>query len=273
MNAICRGRFDGRVAVITGAAQGVGLACARRLGLEGAAVVVADVAEGPAREAVQALGAEGIEALAHIGDLGTAEACAQLMQQAVARFGRVDVVVNNIGGTLWTKPFWCYEPDQIVQEVQRSFWPMLWTAHAAVRVFRAQQAGVLVNIGSNAVEGHYRVPYAACKGAVAALTTSLATETSSLGIRVNCVALGGTIAPERKTPRLARPPSPQEQEWGRQFWKLIEGEDLLGRFATAEEQAAVVAFVASDDAAHLTGEVIHTGRRGRRLSDYLEEMP
>jgi dihydroxycyclohexadiene carboxylate dehydrogenase len=273
MSTVCTGRFSGRVAIVTGAAQGVGLACAERIGREGGRVVVADIAEEPTRDAVRSLAAQGIETLPFIGDLGQPESCNRLMRQAAERFGRVDVLVNNIGGTLLKKPFWCYESEEIAAEVQRSFWPMLWTAHAAIRVFRSQESGVLVNIGSNAVGGHYRVPYSACKGAVEALTTSLAAETSCFGIRVNCVALGGTTAPERKTPRLTRPLSEQEQKWEQQFMKLIEGEDLLGRFATAEEQAAVVAFLASDDAAHVTGEVIRTGRRGRRLSDYLEEMP
>lgn len=273
MSPVCAGRFTERVVIVTGAAKGVGLACAERIGREGGRVVLADVAEEPTRDAVRSLAALGIETLPFIGDLGQSDSCDRLMREATNRFGRVDVVVNNIGGTLLKKPFWCYEPQEVEAEVLRSFWPMLWTAHAAIRLFRSQESGVLVNIGSNAVDGHYRVPYSACKGAVEALTTSLAAETSCFGIRVNCVALGGTTAPERKTPRLTRALSEQEQKWEQQFLKLIDGEDLLGRFATAEEQAAVVAFLASDDAAHVTGEIIHTGRRGRRLSDYLEEMP
>lgn len=259
--------------MVTGAAQGVGYACAERIGGEGGAVVLVDIAAGPLEEAVASLSVQGIAALACCHDLAEPAGADAAVKATVERFGRLDVVVNNVGGTIWKKPFWHYQPDEIVQEVQRSFWPMLWTAHAAIRRFRSQQSGVLVNIGSNAVDGHYRVPYSACKGAVAALTTSLATETSSLGIRVNCVALGGTQAPERKTPRLTRALTAQEQQWEREFLKVLDGEDLLGRFATAEEQAAVVAFLASDDAAHLTGEIINTGRRGRRLSDFLEEMP
>lgn len=266
-------RFAGRVALVTGAAQGVGHACAERIGREGSVVVLVDVATDPLQEAVAVLAAQGIEALACREDLAEAAGADRAVKTTVERFGRLDVVVNNVGGTIWKKPFWHYQHDEIVQEVQRSFWPMLWTAHAAIRQFRAQQSGVLVNIGSNAVDGHYRVPYSVCKGAVAALTTALATETSSLGIRVNCVALGGTQAPERKTPRLARALTAQEQQWEREFLKLIEDEDLMGRFSTAEEQAAVVAFLASNDASHITGEVINTGRRGRRLADFLEEMP
>lgn len=265
-------RFSGRVAVVTGAAQGVGYACARRIGMEGGRILIAELAEGPAQEAVKMLRDEGIDARAAFADLAQSAAADDVMAGARREFGRLDVVVNNVGGTIWKKPFWHYSPDEIRQEVDRSFWPMLWTAHAAVRAMR-DTGGAIVNIGSNAVDGVYRVPYSACKGAVAALTTALAAETVDLNIRVNCVALGGTLAPERKTPRLARALTPQEQEWETQFMSLIEGEDLMGRFASAEEQAAVVAFLASDDASHLTGEIINTGRRGRRLSDYLEKLP
>jgi dihydroxycyclohexadiene carboxylate dehydrogenase len=265
-------RFSGRVAVVTGAAQGIGYACAERIGQEGGCILVADIAEGPARAAVEMLRSQGIEARAICADMAQPVAAEAVMARASQEFGRLDVVVNNVGGTIWKKPFWHYSDDEIRQEVERSFWPMMWTAHAAVRAMR-ERGGSIVNIGSNAVDGVYRVPYSACKGAVAALTTALASETAHLGIRVNCVALGGTTAPERKTPRLARELNAQEQEWERQFLKLIEGEDLMGRFARAEEQAAVVAFLASDDASHLTGEIINTGRRGRRLSDHLEQMP
>lgn len=272
MNAIA-GRFSGKAVVVTGGAQGVGLACAQRMGQEGARIVLADMAVEPLRQAVTQLTAGGIEAVGHAGDLSDPDQAQAMLDRGRQAFGRIDAVINNVGGTIWKKPFWHYQADEIVREIERSFWPMLWTAHAAVRAFREQGSGVLVNIGSNAVDGHYRVPYSACKGAVVALTTSLAVETASLGVRVNCVALGGTEAPERKTPRLERALNDREQAWEEQFWKLLEGEDLLGRFATVAEQAAVVAFLASDDASHITGEVINTGRRGRRFSDYLEELP
>jgi dihydroxycyclohexadiene carboxylate dehydrogenase len=215
----------------------------------------------------------GVEAMYVSTDLSEAAGAERVMTEARRHFGAVHVVVNNVGGTIWKKPFWHYQVDEIRQEVERSFWPMLWTAHAAVRLMRQRGGGAIVNIGSNAVDGVYRVPYSACKGAVAALTTALAAETADFGIRVNCVALGGTAAPERKTPRLARALNSEEQEWERQFMTLIGGEDLMGRFATAEEQAAVIAFLASNDASHITGEIINTGRRGRRMADYLETLP
>ncbi len=265
-------RFAGQVAVITGAAQGIGLACARRLGREGARVVIGDIAAGPAAEAVETLAAAGIEARAAVEDVSGLAGAERLMAAAVAAFGTIDVLVNNVGGTIWTKPFWHYTEDEMRQEVQRSLWPTLVCARAAIPVMQPR-GGAIVNIGSNAVDGVYRVPYSACKGAVAALTTALAVELADFGIRVNCVAPGGTEAPPRKTARAPRPATAEEQEWERQFRAMIVGEDLLGRFATADEQAAVVAFLASADAGHITGEIVNTGRRGRSIGHQLGFVP
>ena len=265
-------RFAGQVAVVTGAAQGIGFAAAQRLGREGARIVVADAAAEPAREAVQSLANAGIEAVSALADVSTAEGANAVMAAAVHAFGSIEVLVNNVGGTVWKKPFWHYSAAQISTEIDRSLWPTLWCSHAVIPHLRAR-GGAIVNVGSNAVDGPYRVPYAACKGAVAAMTSALAIELADFNIRVNCVAPGGTTAPERKTPRNPHPLDDDEREWERQFLQLIDGEDLLGRFSTADEQAAVIAFLASSDAAHITGEVIHTGRRGNRLSKSLGFVP
>jgi len=266
------GRFSGKVAVVTGAAQGIGFATASRLGREGARIVVADNAADAAQEAVQALAAMGVTAIAAVTDLSSCAGAEAAMSAAAQAFGAIHVLVNNVGGTIWKKPFWHYAEAEIRLEIDRTFWPSLWSARAVIPHMR-DSGGAIVNLGSNAVDGAYRVPYSASKGAVVALTTALAVELADFNIRVNCVSPGGTEAPARKTPRNPNALSPQEQEWERQFMKLIENEDLLGRFSTAEEQAAVIAFLASDDAGHVTGEVINTGRRGRRVSRTLGFVP
>ncbi len=266
------GRFLGKTAVVTGAAQGIGFATAARLGREGARVVVADHAPEPTHQAVQALADMGVTAIPAIADLSTSAGADAVMAAARQAFGVIHVLVNNVGGTIWKKPFWHYTEAEIRLEVERTLWPSLWCAHAVIPHMR-DSGGAIVNLGSNAVDGPYRVPYSACKGAVAALTTALAVELADFRIRVNCVAPGGTAAPPRKTPRNPNALSPQEQEWERQFMQLIEDEDLLGRFSTVEEQAAVIAFLASDDAGHVTGEVINTGRRGSRIAQTLGYVP
>lgn len=268
------GRFAGKVAVITGAAQGIGLSTAFRLGREGASVVVADIAAGPANDAVAALTAASINAVAAVGDLGTLSGAEAAMAIATTHFGRLDVLVNNVGGTIWAKPFWHYSQEEIQAEVDRSFWPVMWCSRAAIEPMRESGGGAIVNIGSNAAAGGiYRIPYSACKGAVVALTECLAVELAPLGIRVNCVSPGGTAAPDRKTPRESRPFSERELGWWGEFVKLVQNEELIAERASTDDQAAVIAFLASCDAKHVTGEIIETGRRGVRIAEVLGYVP
>ncbi len=272
--AAATGRFVGKVAVVTGAAQGIGLATALRLGEEGAAVVVADIAAGPAQEAVAQLAARGIRAAAAVGDLGSLAGATAAMAVATDTFGRLDVLVNNVGGTIWAKPFWHYSEQEIESEVTRSFWPVMWCSRAAIEPMRASGGGAIVNIGSNAAAGGvYRIPYSACKGAVVALTECLAVELAPLGIRVNCLSPGGTAAPERKTPRESRPFTEQELVWWGEFVKLVGNEELIADRATTADQAGVIAFLASSEAGHVTGEIIETGRRGIRIAEVLGYVP
>lgn len=268
------GRFAGKVAVVTGAAQGIGFEAAMRIGREGGSVVVADIAADPAREAVAALQAEGIRCAAAIGNLGTMAGAVAAMAVAIDEFGRLDVLINNVGGTIWAKPFWHYSEEEIAAEVERSFWPVMWCSRAAIEPMRKTGGGAIVNIGSNAAAGGiYRIPYSACKGAVVALTECLAVELAPLNIRVNCMSPGGTLAPERKTPRESRPFNEEERKWWGEFVKLVQNEELIADRATAEDQAAVIAFLASSEAGHITGEIVETGRRGVRIAEVLGYVP
>jgi len=267
-------RFDGKVAVVTGAAQGIGFETAKRLGQEGARIVVADAAREPTEEAVRLLEQIGIESVAAVADLSSLNNAEIAMLKAKVAFGGLDILVNNVGGAIRMKPFWYFSEDEMRSEVERSLWPTLFCCRAAIPHFKQRGGGVIVNIGSNAAtDGVYRIPYSACKGAIVSLTKSLAVEVASLNIRVNCVSPGGTIAPERKTPRNTTQPDKQEEEWFTQFAELVKGEELLTNYATAEEQASVIAFLASGEAGHITGEVVETGRRGLRIADVLGFIP
>lgn len=262
----CR-RFESKVAVVTGAAQGIGFATALRLGLEGASVVVVDRAEGPASDAVAALKARNIPAVSACADLGNYEGAERAMESAVAEFGGIDVLVNNVGGTVWKKPFWFYTEEEIQLEVERSFWPPLWCCRAAVPIMIQQKrGGSIINVGSNATEGIFRIPYSASKGGVAALSTALAIELADFDIRVNCVSPGATEVRDRKTERAPSALTEQDERWTAAFYNYIKAESLLGRSATVDEQAAVIAFLASGDASYVTGEVIDTGKRGMSIS-------
>lgn len=268
----CR-RYVGKIAVITGSAQGIGFACAQRLGREGAAVLVVDKAEGPAQEAVAALRREEIEAAAVAADLSVYSGAVAAMRAAHATFGHIDVLVNNVGGTIWKKPFWFYTEEEIQKEVERSFWPPLWCCRAAIPYMIERRQGCIVNIGSGATESIYRIPYSASKGGVVALTTSLAVELADFGIRVNCLSPGGTEIKDRKTQRTSRPLTSDEQQWEREFFDYVRAERLIESFANPDDQAAVVAFLGSDEAAYLTGEIIDTGRQGMSISKGTAPMP
>lgn len=258
-------RFVDKVALVTGAGQGIGLATAWRLAGEGARVVLADKSAAPTHEAAEHMRAKGLEVAVAIADLATYAGAQSVMAEAEAAFGRLDVLVNNVGGTIWKKPFWHYSEEEIKAEVERSFWPPLWCCRAAVPYLQAR-GGAIVNVGSNATEGIFRIPYSASKGGVVGLTTALAVELAEFNIRVNCVSPGNTAVKERPTPRLSRELSEQEKQWNQQFYDYVTREGLFDRPASVEEQAAVIAFLASDDASYVTGEVLDTGKRGMRLS-------
>lgn len=244
------GRFAGKVAVVTGAAQGIGREVALRLAREGARVVLVDRSElvGEAREEA------GGEALALTADLEEYEGCEGVMRETVARCGRVDVLVNNVGGTIWARPYGEYAPAQIEAEVRRSLFPTLWCCRAVLPAMVAQGGGCIVNVSSIATRGVNRVPYAAAKGGVNAITACLAWEYAGHGIRVNGVAPGGTEAPARRIPRgVEAQDSEREAGWWREVVEQTRASSLQHRYGTAAEQAAAILFLASDEASFVTG--------------------
>ena len=165
----------------------------------------------------------------------------------------IDVLVNNVGGTIWAKPFGEYEEAQIEAEIRRSLFPTLWCCRAVLPAMLAGGGGVIVNVSSVATRGVNRVPYAAAKGGVNALTASLAFEYAAHGIRVCAVAPGGTDAPPRRIPRNTATPTEQDRGWYRQVVDQTVGSSLMHRYGTVDEQAAPILFFASDEASYLTG--------------------
>lgn len=254
-------RFSGKIAVVTGAAQGIGFATAERLGREGATVVVADRAEQATRDAVDRLRAGSIDAHPAIHDLEQQAGAAALYCSVHNDFGRIDVAVHNVGGTIWAKPYWEYTPDEIVAEINRSLWPTLWCCHALLPYMRAAGRGAIVNIGSVATRGVNRVPYAAAKGGVAALTAALSLELGDCGVRINCVAPGG-VNVTRVTPRNT---APQTEEDRMGFGEVVEQtlrDTPLGRFGEPEELAAAICFLAADEASYVTGQTLFVAGGG-----------
>lgn len=248
-------RFHDKVMVITGAAQGIGRRVAERAATEGARLALVDRAD-YVHDLVAELREQGAEALALQADLETWEGAEQVMSQAREHFGRLDILVNNVGGTIWAQPYEHYRPEQIEAEVRRSLFPTLWCCRAVLPHLLAQGGGCIVNVSSVATRGINRVPYAAAKGGVNTLTVALAFEYAQHGIRVNATAPGGTEAPPRLTPRNAAEPTGQEQVWYQQLVDQTKATSFMHRYGTLDEQAGAILFLASDDASYITGTVL-----------------
>lgn len=249
---IFAGRFASKVLMITGAAQGIGAAVARRAAAEGAAVALVDRADFVGEVAAEI----GGEALAINADLETWEGAQQAVKATLERFGRVDVLINNVGGAIRMRPFEAFEPEQIEAEIRRSLLPTLWCCRAVLPSMLAAGKGTIVNVSSNATRGIHRVPYSAAKGGVNAITQSLAMEAAHRGVRVVATAPGGTEAPPRRVPRNAEGDTPEEQAWMAQVVDQVTGSTFFKRYGTIDEQVAPILFLASDEASYVTGSVL-----------------
>jgi dihydroxycyclohexadiene carboxylate dehydrogenase len=245
-------RFQDKVVAITGAAQGIGRQTAEQAAREGARLLLIDRSR-YVHELAATLAESGYDVLALEADLEQWASTEQVFAEGVAHFGRLDVLINNIGGTIWARPFAEYQPQQIEQEIRRSLFPTLWGCRAALPWMLRQGKGAIVNVSSVATAGVNRVPYSAAKGGVNALTRSIAMEYSDSGIRINAVAPGGTEAPARLTPRNRETPTAQEQGWYQQVVEQTVQSSLMHRYGTLAEQANAILFLASDEASYITG--------------------
>ncbi|KIH83398.1 1,6-dihydroxycyclohexa-2,4-diene-1-carboxylate dehydrogenase [Pseudomonas batumici] len=245
-------RFKDKVALVTGAAQGIGRRVAERLLEEGAWLVAVDRSE-----LIHEL--RGERTLTLTADLECHAPCMEVMRAAQERFGRIDILVNNVGGTIWAKPFEHYQESEIEAEVRRSLFPTLWCCHAVLPYMLEQGSGAIVNVSSVATRGVNRVPYGAAKGGVNALTACLAFETAGRGIRVNATAPGGTEAPPRRIPRNPQAQSEDEQAWYRQIVEQTVDSSLMKRYGSIDEQAGAILFLASDEASYITGVTLPVG--------------
>ncbi len=253
---ITPGRFAGKVVVVTGAAQGIGEQTARRISAEGGTLVLADRSE-LVKDLADELSAGGPKALAVTADLEQYEGADSLVHQALSEFGRIDVLINNVGGAINFKPFTEFTDAEIRSELDRSLLTTLYACRAVLPAMVDRAEGVIVNVSSAATRGIHRIPYSAAKGGINAITASLALEYADAGIRVVATAPGGTEAPPRRISRgTPEPVNDTQRAWFQAHIDQTIGSSLLKRYGTLDEQAAAICFLASDEASYITGSVL-----------------
>ncbi|KUI36414.1 benzoate 1,2-dioxygenase electron transfer component BenC [Mycobacterium sp. GA-2829] len=250
------GRFADKVVLVTGAAQGIGEQTARRISAEGGRLVLVDRSE-LVKDLADELAAGGPATRAVTVDLEHAEGAETMVAQALSAFGRIDVLINNVGGAINFKPFVEFTGGEIRAEVDRSLMTTLYACRAVLPSMVARGDGVIVNVSSAATRGIHRIPYSAAKGGVNAITASLAVEYAGEGIRVVATAPGGTSAPPRRISRGTPEFSDDTQrDWFQAHIDQTVESSSMKRYGTLDEQAAAICFLASDEASYITGSVL-----------------
>jgi len=154
-----RQRFENKVVIVTGAAQGIGRGVALQVASEGAQVVMADLSP-YVEEVLTEIEATGGDAITVKANLETFAGAQSVVEKALETYGRVDALINNVGGAIWMKPFEEFSEEEIIKEVNRSLFPTLWCCRAVLPEMIKNQKGTIVNVSSIATRGINRVPYA-----------------------------------------------------------------------------------------------------------------
>ena len=241
-------KLKNNVAIVTGAAKGIGLAIAERLAMDGAKLVLADLdAAGLEQASLHLVSQFDTEVTSQAGDLSDQGVAEKAIKLASERFGRLDILVNNAGGGI-IKPFAEHTPESLKTTIDRNLWTVLWCSWYAIPMMRKQGYGRIINLGADSVRNGLwdHAAYNAAKGGVHGLTTGMAREFAKDGITINTVAPCAVNTPQmvaitKSNPALAA-----------KFVSIIP----IGRPAEMEEVASMVSYLASAEASFVTGQVI-----------------
>lgn len=239
------GLFEGKVAVVTGAARGIGQAIAKRLAQEGADVAICDLQAEWLAETAGIVEGLGRKALALAVDVGDSEAVNACINEVVKVFGKVDIMVNNAGIT----------KDTLLVRMSDDDWDAVLRVNlkgtflfsrAVAKPMMKQRSGAIVNIASisGVIGTAGQANYAASKAGVIALTKSTANELAARGVRANAIAPG--FISSKMTDALS-------EDVRKQYLSRIP----LARFGTVEDIANAVVFLASEQSSYLTGQTLH----------------
>lgn len=234
-------QFEGKTAIVTGAARGIGEAAARRLIADGARVLIADIDEAAAQEAASAIG-DG--AVAHKLDVTSADSWAGAVERATSEWGRIDILVNNAGIAGRSAPTWELSPEEWNEVIAIDLTGVFLGCRAVLPSMIEAGSGRIVNIASIAgKEGNPNaVPYSAAKSGVIGLTKAVAKEVATKGILVNCITPAVI-----ETPILA--------QVSEEHIKYMTSRIPMGRVGQPGEVANLIAFLCSDDLTFATGAV------------------
>jgi len=245
------GRLNGKVAAVTGGASGIGEATVRRFVAEGASVAFCDRDGERGQRVASEVESSGAKVTFTQADVGTEAACLGFVNGATEKYGRLDILVNNAGIRKYEKidvagaASW----NEILNVNLMSY---AFCAKAAVPLMRRNRGGAIVNVASvrSVIAGGGNLQYDTTKAAVAGLTRGLAADHSVEGIRVNAVGPGPIFTPFHQR-RIAASGETVEQYNA----KAAQG-TMLRRPGKAEEVAAAILFLASDDASYVTGALL-----------------